>query len=100
MSATFTEESFTATGDATGKPKCHKALVRVSGTFSGTVKLKWVDEGGTTHVVQEDGADLAFTAPGERVIDMGVPVTMFWSCTAYTSGTIVCSITGSRVSNY
>jgi len=100
MSATFTEESFVATGEASGKPRCHKALVRVSGTFSGTVALKWTDAGGTTHTVQESGSDLTFTAPGERVVDMGVPVILFWECTAYTSGTIVASITGARLSNY
>lgn len=96
---TFTEASFGATGTGTAV-RCHKCLVRVSGTFSGTVKLKWTDEGGTTHTVQESGSDLSFTAPGERVLDFAVPVSLYWECTAYTSGTAVCSISGSRVADY
>ena len=96
---TFTEATFGATGTGTAV-RCHKCLVRVSGTFVGTVKLKWTDEGGTTHIVQESGSDLSFTSPGERVIDMGVPVSIYWEATAWTSGSIVCSISGARVADY
>jgi hypothetical protein len=68
------------------------ALIAVSGTFSGTVKFKWTDNQGTTHIVQENGADLAFTAAGERVVDFGVPVSLYAECTSYSSGTAVATI--------
>jgi hypothetical protein len=71
--------------------------LRVPSAFTGTVKFKWVDAGGSTHIVQEDGADLAFTAAAERVLDFGVPVSLYAECTAFTSGSCVVCIQGASI---
>ena len=93
-SAPYTTVSFTSatTGSAI---KCSLAIVAVTGTFSGTIKFKWTDNAGTVHTVQEAGADLSFTAAGERVLDFGVPVELYPECTACTSGTAVVVIQSS-----
>jgi hypothetical protein len=90
----YAATSFTSatTGNAISARTC---LVGITGTFSATVKLKWVDASGTVHTVQESGADLSFTAAGERVVEFGVPVKVYPECTAFTSGTAVVCLTGS-----
>ncbi len=99
MSATFCEDSLSS-ATAGRKVKCSRALVAVDipSAFSGTVKFKWTDGGGTVHTVQESGADLSFTAAGERVLDFGVPIELYGEVTAYTSGTVRITITGARYS--
>jgi phosphatidylserine decarboxylase len=86
--APFTTQSFSSATAGT-TVSCTICLVAVTGTFVGTIKFKWNDNNGVTHTVQESGADLAFTAAGERVLDFGVPVEVYPECTAYTSGTAV-----------
>ena len=95
--ATFKTTSFTSATTGTSI-RASRVLIAVSGTFVGTIKVKWTDEGGVTHTVQEDGADLSFTAAGERVLDFGLPVTLYPECTAYTSGTAVVGIQGAVLS--
>ncbi len=89
----FKEDDFTSATEGQ-KLKTHLCLAVVSGTFSGTLQIKWEDEGGTVHTVQEDGSDLDVTAPIEKVLDFGVPVIVYWECTGYTSGTAKASLTG------
>lgn len=90
----FINTSFTSA--TTGSPiSARTALVGVTGTFSGTIKVKWKDAAGVVHTVQDGGSDLAFTAPGETVVEFGVPVEVYAECTAYTSGTAVVSLSGS-----
>lgn len=99
MSATFRTDSLSSATTG-GAVKVSRALVAVDipSAFSGTVKFKWTDEGGTAHTVQENGTDLSFTAAGERVLDFGVPVSLYGEVTAYTSGTVRITITGARFS--
>ena len=73
--------------------KCRRCIVAVSGTFDATIKVKWIDDAGNHHTVQEDGADLEFTSAGERVLDFGVPVRVYTECTTYNSGSPRCSVT-------
>lgn len=80
------------TGNAISARTC---LVSVSGTFSATLKIQYRDASGTTHTVKDGDADLAFTAPGNKVLDFGVPVLVWPIVTTYTSGTVVVSLGGS-----
>lgn len=91
--STFTSSSLSS-ATTTGTVRTSKAIVAVTGTFSATVKFKWTDEGGVTHTVQESGSDLSLTAAGERVLDFGVPVSLYGEVTSYTSGTAVIAIQG------
>jgi hypothetical protein len=93
-SFTFKSDSFTSATTGT-QVKGSRFLVALTGTFSATIKFKWVDGGGVTHTVQENGADLSFTTANERVLDFGVPVTLYAECTTYGSGTAVVAIQGS-----
>lgn len=95
--ATWKETSFTSATTGTSI-RASRVLICVSGTFTATIKIKWTDEGGTTHTVQEDGADLSFTGADERVLDFGVPVTLYPECTSYGSGTAVVGIQGAVLS--
>jgi phosphatidylserine decarboxylase len=95
MSGNHHTDSFTSATESTKKQKGSLFLVAVSGTFVGTIKLKWDDDAGVAHTVQEEGADLSFTAAGERVLDFGVPVNLYAECTAYTNGTAVVYIKSS-----
>jgi hypothetical protein len=94
---TFKSTSFGSATTGTAV-RTSRALVAVTGTFSATIKFKWTDAGGTVHTVQENGADLAFTAAGERVLDFGVPVSLYPECTTYASGTAVVCIQGATSS--
>lgn len=95
--ATFKTTSFGSATTGT-EVRTSRAIVAVTGTFDATIKFKWVDAGGVTHTVQENGADLAFTAAGERVLDFGVPVRLYPECTTYASGTAVVCIQGATLS--
>lgn len=99
MASTFCENSLSSATTGS-KVRASRVLfaVDVPSAFSGTVKVKWTDQGGTTHTVQENSADLSFTAAGERVLDFGVPVTVYGEVTSYTSGTVRITITGSILS--
>lgn len=94
--ATFTETTFGATGDGS-VVRCSRCIVGVTGSFTATIAIKWIDKGGTEHTVQDSGADLTFTAAGEKVLDFGVPVSVFAECTAYTSGSPKVCIQGATL---
>lgn len=89
----YANNSFAGTGVGAAI-SARRVLVGVTGTFSATVKIKWVDASGTVHTVQENDADLSFTAVGERVIDFAVPVRVYAECTAFSSGPVVVSLSG------
>lgn len=77
--------SFTATGNS-DSIACHRALILVSGTFTGTVRLRARDE--SHGVFVEAGSAYELTAPGTILWDPGVGVEIDLECSDLPSGTI------------
>lgn len=96
---TFKEDTFgSAVAGTTVRTSRALVSLRVPSAFSGTVKFRYLDAGGNIHTVQESGADLSFTAANQRVLDFGVPVSLYAECTTYGSGSCVVSIQGATLS--
>ena len=88
------QKTFSGTG-TTDKIVAQKFIVATTGTFSATIKIKWVDDFEVVHTMQESGADLALTGVTERVLDLAYPQRVYAEVTAYTSGSPVVFLAGS-----
>lgn len=81
--------ALTGTG-STSPVQMKEGIVRISGTFVGTVNIEVDAMGDGTYAVAVDstGTTVALTAPGVLRINNGVACNTRLTCSAYTSGTI------------
>lgn len=94
----YVSDSFSATGNGTEVVVRHKrgGLVRISGTFAGTIAIQ-VQTGNDLERTLTDSdfvTESEYTEPSAKWIE--TPATLRWraKCTAYTSGTAVVEING------